>query len=419
MLPSFAAGAMLVYEWTQIQTETQLLMYAMLCLVIGVVFGSVIVHLTAAAEAKEDVRKEPEGNVAMPSAAPQAIEPPQISPARPLAEVSSIPLPPETKGEPNLLDFAPHLESKAAAAGQAPDELNAPGAINMELFADIVSAGTMPAAGPSGNGNVTTVRSQSLATSGSREKVVDEKVEKAQKVVARLEAEVAKAEIVAAKLETEIARAEPTIAKVESVAEAANVKSGSESVAFAILSEPIDPNAEPAPQSDASQDGVVKPLPELQTVAQWLQYAQKMISEHNYDVAIKCYDKVAALDSSNFDSLYLKSIALRKIGHCQDAIYCINFALSLNGKDARALTEKGECLIELSKSESALTWFEKAIASDAAFAKAWLGKARCLASMAKHKEAIQCYEKVLSLEPDNEIAKQAKTESVKKIKVSH
>ena len=57
MLPSFAASSMLVYEWFQDQEETRLLMYAILCVIVGVIGGMVIVNQSSAVTTEAEKAK--------------------------------------------------------------------------------------------------------------------------------------------------------------------------------------------------------------------------------------------------------------------------------------------------------------------------------------------------------------------------
>ncbi len=252
------------------------------------------------------------------------------------------------------------------------------------------------------------------------------KVETAQKVVARLEAEVAKAEAVAAKLEVELAKAEPMAARLES-AEAEQLKRVEENKkqntqpARPIQSEP-KPVAKPKPKAQpqvtytsAAKKDSGKPLPDLKSIDEWLNHADKLMKDGYYDEALKCYDKVTSTDVKNYEGWFLKGIAMKSKGRFDDAIYCFSYALGINNASANALFEKGDCLLHLGKADQALVWFDKSLQIDKVAPKPWMGKAHCMASMGKHKDAVYCFDKVLAIEPDNNEAKEAKKVSASKM----
>jgi hypothetical protein len=60
MWPSFVATSMFYYEWTLHSAETILLIFALVCLVMGVVFGTMIVRSTGGTEEKSKKNKENE-----------------------------------------------------------------------------------------------------------------------------------------------------------------------------------------------------------------------------------------------------------------------------------------------------------------------------------------------------------------------
>lgn len=465
MLPSFAASSMLVYEWFQDQQETRLLIYAILCLVVGVVGGMFIVHQSAAVTAEAEKTKEAAENSSWskevkefqeakildaadigwgsgfnesvpevvlsalrgvssgdnskmemsPSADPGRVENrnidetgPSVKKPAPVGSVASSAVPATAVASASVHavsamgGMAKLAGAEMIALGASSTPISEPPSLD---FSPAVSAADFEPPTQATLDSVTSIAPEFefLAALETDEKSnpAKETVDRAQAVVARLEAEVAKAEVVAAKLESELAKAEPVAALLSGETESSGV------VNFAFVFAEHEHNP--------SENGEVKTLPEFERAEDWLAYAAQLVHDQNFDDAIKCYDKVSVLDNKNFDAWYLKSVALRRKGRGEDAIYCVNYALSLRSDDSRALSEKGECLLQMSRHEQALNWFEKAISADDNNARAWCGKARCLAAAAKHKDAIKCYEKVLSLDPNNEEAMKAKGECAKRV----
>lgn len=161
---------------------------------------------------------------------------------------------------------------------------------------------------------------------------------------------------------------------------------------------------------------LVRPLPDLKTVGEWLEYAVHLEQSSNFDDAIKCYDKVSALEASNFVAWYKKGSLLRQKGSFDDAIYCLNYALRVDTSHSGAMTEKGLCLFHLGRHEQALTWFDKALAKTTDLPAALNAKARCLSTMGKHKDAVAILDKLVKLEPTNAGYKKARDEAASKVK---
>lgn len=461
MVPSFAASSMLVYEWFQDQEETRLLIYAILCLLVGVVGGMFIVHHSSAVSAEAEKERQSKesaksrmdmemeefqkatiieaADLGWSSGFSEAVPDSVLAAVRDAkSEIPAIDKRAVDAGRPQVIEKQAQSEKIAArvatpSAAAASMSLTGSGGHTIALGARSAALGEVIALGagsgdsrvseppaldfspvsapaetsnPEPPNHASAIISEEFAflaeaSAEDEQYVAEETVERAQAVVARLEAEVAKAEVVAAKLESELAKAEPVAAMLSAESES----TGTVNFAFVFASSSMHEGF----------DGEPKQLPEFERAEDWLAYAAQMVHDQNFDDAIKCYDKVSVIDNKNFDAWYLKSVALRRKGRCEDAIYCVNYALSLRSNDARALTEKGECLLQLNKNEQALSWFEKAISADESNARSWCGKARSLAAANKHKEAIQSYEKVLSLDPNNEEAIKAKGESAKKV----
>ncbi|MBY0548204.1 MAG: tetratricopeptide repeat protein [Candidatus Obscuribacterales bacterium] len=208
-------------------------------------------------------------------------------------------------------------------------------------------------------------------------------------------------------LEEKVARIEAVAAKLEAAG-----RPDQESEADS-LPDTAAPENDTRPRKFGTRE-LVRPLPAFQTVEQWLEYAAHLEEKSNFDDAIKCYDKVAALDPGNFLSWFRKATVLRKKGCYEDALYCMNYALRIDTRHSGALTEKGVCMNMMGRHDQAMTWFEKALGAETDFVPALIGKARCLAAMGKHKEALPIYDKALRNDPGNMDARRGREESAAK-----
>lgn len=412
MLPSFAATTMFYYEWTRHEEETILLSFAIASLVVGVVFGTLIVGTSQ--NVVEPKQALPDTTIESAATVSAAIESAAtVSAAIESAAIESAAIV-SAATEPNILPVpkvAPSAsESKLAAdepANQTGDTMTV-GALpkrtalrntSSKMGELLHNSGEPIALGPStiNLADLTAETQHALEV----EVELNNSVEKAQVVAARLEIEVARLEKVAARLEVDMSRSEPK--------PAGNA-----------LSQTEDPTAvwsNPSALGDELPEKAktIMPFPEFGTVEDWLNHAEMLMSEHNYDDAIKCFDKVTSVDPNNFDSWFLKSVALRRKGRGDDAIYCINFALTLRRTSVVAMTEKGECLLQLGRPEQAIIWFDKALVQDKIAVKPWIGKAQCLKAIGHIKDAIACLDKILLMQPDNAEIKAERSELAAKI----
>ena len=524
MLPWFAIMGFLLYQRYLHPSDDSLLIYALGCLLLGVIFGGLIVGASGAADSEEESTDAKDSTEEIASAVSSEalfsssaaqdnavkLEPTSLKTATDQSSAISNPNDLFDNATPLSLDTPlTEMESNEALArellspisekptsyGPAATDTFAPGlqfttAAEEELVVKLVSiaeseqnASSDAAAIASSTSHTESSSTEAIAESkveakkdeieananadadakGKTETVATEavvatpmssenllaaeqNVDRAQLVVARLEAEVAKAEAVAAKLEVELAKAEPMAARLQSAEKAIkdahmqarleeelalNFKSDNKSQTPKDQSSTQPGKAQQQAQSGKGTPQQNKPqktakvktsetrLPDLKTVEAWLNHAEKMLAEDNFDAAIRCYDQATKIEIKNFDAWYLKAVALKRKSAFEDALYCINYALGIKNQSSDALAEKGECLLELGKAEQALVWFEKSLSFDKVAPKPWLGKGRCLASMNRHKDAVACFDKVLAMQPDNAKAKEAKKISAAKIGVKN
>ncbi len=463
MLPSFAAMAMLGYEWYQHQSEIRFLIYALVCLIVGVFFGSLIINTSTSADGQ---MRESDLPIVMDNDLLPGMEPPPPK-GTPAENWTGGVVQQEAWWEnTNPVFMEENNEAGQAAAESAANDgvvvkTDAPEAV--PVTAGAVADASKPAENKatenkamseqeaeeialareflaptseklviaSDSSGVSDMFQSFDATPESKRKISeeemaakilsehktapatdvgDDKVEKAQQVVARLEAEVAKAEAVAKKLENELAKAEPMAAKLESEPKTQikdnTKKSTSSQSNKAITGSQSNKAVKSTGQNKKAEP--VKTAAEIKSIEDAMSQAERAESAGNIDEAIKLYDGVTKLDLKHFDAWYKKGLATRKKGKHDDALYCFNYALRINEKSSEAWTEKGECLLIGKKNDQALIAFDKALIHNKQAPKAWMGKARCFVAMNKHKDAVACFDKVIALDPDNQDAKNEK-----------
>lgn len=330
MFPSFAATAMFYYEWTKHGPETILLAFAIICLMMGVIFGSLIVWSASGSGDKPTENEESTENSPLPGTDAQA-------------RIATLAL--EKQLQVEQLHIVP-----TSAAKQT----------NFEV-AEVQEE--KPTLDPLTANQLQIALEEVPATNSALSKLFEQL---------------------------------------------------SDTVASAIRKDeeqacPSDRWNEPV--KSESRDAIQ----ETRTVEELLTHADVLIAQENYDEALKLYDSVVKLDPNNFDAWFLKAVALRRKHRSQDAIYCVNFALSIKRASVVAMVEKGECLLQLDRADQAIVWFDKALSQDKIAIAPWIGKARGLLKLGETNSAIACYEKVLSLQPDHAEAKIARAELASKL----
>ena len=431
MIPTFGAMLMLFYEWYQRQSETRFLVYSIVCLVGGVIFGTLIVGASSSSEKEEnkdaglpEETLTPLGDLS--NSAPHLGK----KPAPVVSEIDTAATPdpiaePETE-EDSAISI--HFGGEAPPTNSEPEPTNvsAPASGLDEAFTRIF--GDEPTSAPSEEeflpmSEVTHPMSEEehkqvaaqIAAEDAFSRVLSseelepqqsapvnaQEVEKAQQVVARLEAEVARAEVVAKKLEVERKKADSTASKLQ-----ANKDKSCEA--------PSAPSAASSTYRSGPKNGNGK-KPEPKTIEECFALGEKYMAESNLDEAFLCYEKATKLENRNFEGWYMRGMVLRKKGRDDDALYCFNYAIGINDKSPLAHAEKGNCLLAQKKIDQALISFDKSLSLDKVAPKSWLGKARCFAAMGKHKDAIACFDKVLAMQADNEEAKAEKRDSAAKL----
>lgn len=479
MLPSFAAMAMLGYEWYQHQSEIRFLIYALVCLIIGVFFGSLIINTSTSADGQ---MRESDTPIMMDNELLPGMEPPapkgtpaenwtggvvqqeawweNTSPAFMESDASQSEATPDGVGadgvvvktdSPEAVPAAATPAVPAAAVSSAPvaekslaNEQSEKEAEELALAREFLAPTSEKPSVASDSSAVSSMFQSFDATpDSSKQKVSDEeitakilsehkskpepvgedKVEKAQQVVARLEAEVAKAEAVAKKLEDELAKAEPMAARLETNEPAKeqkpqikdNTKKTTASQSNKAISSASQSNKAAKFTGQNKKADPIKSAEEIKSIDDAMAKAALAEAAGTLDEAIKLYDAVTKLDLKHFDAWYKKGLVTRKKGKHDDALYCFNYALRINEKSSEAWTEKGECLLLGKKNDQALIAFDKALIHNKQSPTAWLGKARCFVAMNKHKDAVACFDKVIALEPENQTAKDEKQTAAAKV----
>ncbi len=118
---------------------------------------------------------------------------------------------------------------------------------------------------------------------------------------------------------------------------------------------------------------------------------------HDYEKAIKLYEKGLEIKPDFDFGWYQKAIALGNIKEFEKSIESINKATELNKNDASYWNFAGRVYAELKRFEEALTFFNNAIELKTDYEEAWYFKAKIYKELNNYKEALACYDKVLDI----------------------
>jgi len=153
---------------------------------------------------------------------------------------------------------------------------------------------------------------------------------------------------------------------------------------------------------------------DLELLEEFLEQAEELFDEENYEEAILYYDKVLAIDSTDIDALNGMAFALDFIGKHEEAILYFNKVLEIDSTDGDALFGIAQALENLGKDEEAISYynqaleiqvedesFEQILDEDLELLEEFLEQAEELFEEENHEEAILYYDKVLEIDSTN------------------
>jgi tetratricopeptide (TPR) repeat protein len=123
-----------------------------------------------------------------------------------------------------------------------------------------------------------------------------------------------------------------------------------------------------------------------------------------YSEALKYYDIVLKMNSSNGLVWQDKGLTLHKLGRYDEAIKAYDISLAINPNDADAYSKKGQSLRALNKFEEALTAYEQAIDLNDSNSLYWNNKGNTLWDLKRYEEALDSFEKATNIDPENALA---------------
>ena len=134
----------------------------------------------------------------------------------------------------------------------------------------------------------------------------------------------------------------------------------------------------------------------------------------HYDEAVQCYDRALEVDPEDARAWYSKGVALGNLGRYNEAIQCFDHVLEIDPKNPYAWHNKGFALKNLSRYDEAIQCFDRALEIDPEDAFAWNNKGVALDDLGRYDEAIQCYDHALEIDPEYTLAKDNRDKALSK-----
>ena len=111
----------------------------------------------------------------------------------------------------------------------------------------------------------------------------------------------------------------------------------------------------------------------------------------------RCYEKELTIDPRSSLAWYNKGIALKALGHHEEAIGCYDKALAIDPRYVAAWLNKGADLHALGRHEEAIGCFDKALAIDQRKVYAWYNKALSEDALKRRHKAVNSFQKFVEL----------------------
>ncbi len=130
-----------------------------------------------------------------------------------------------------------------------------------------------------------------------------------------------------------------------------------------------------------------------------IKQGEKEIIKHNYNGALKLFEKAINIDPSYVYSYGDKALILDKLGKFDESLEMYSKALVLDPQNSITWHNKGLTFINLKKIDEAINCFENAISYDENYSKAWYNKGRCFELLGDLEKAQVCLNTAKKLDP--------------------
>lgn len=148
-----------------------------------------------------------------------------------------------------------------------------------------------------------------------------------------------------------------------------------------------------------------KVKPEDMNSEDYMVWASMYSGEKDYVKAYPMFEKAISLDSTYEEAYFEYGKALFADTNYAVALPKFSKAIELGIQNAAAWVYAGICYFYLGRYDEGVTILDKSIELNPNISSAYLWKANCLAAAKKNPEAIDAYKKYLTLQPDDQFAK--------------
>ena len=115
---------------------------------------------------------------------------------------------------------------------------------------------------------------------------------------------------------------------------------------------------------------------------------------HDYDEAIRCYDKALAIDRYYAIALCNKGEALRNLRRFEEALGFFERALAIDPDYIEANNNMGYTLHQMGRPDEALVYYDKVLRRDSGREQTWLNKALALRNLGLLADAQKCFARI-------------------------
>lgn len=125
-------------------------------------------------------------------------------------------------------------------------------------------------------------------------------------------------------------------------------------------------------------------------------FASGLQKNEKYENAIKYYDKILEIDSSNTDALSSKGHCFFMLSKYGEALECYDNLLEINPYDEYCYSSKGHVCFRMGKYDEAIKCYDKLLELNPNYSNAYLYKVDALIEMGKEDDAVDCFKKSLN-----------------------
>ena len=136
-----------------------------------------------------------------------------------------------------------------------------------------------------------------------------------------------------------------------------------------------------------------------QTAELWNVKGASLARLGRLEEALSCLDQALTCEPEYLAAWNNKGLTLTRMRRRDEALACYDKALTIAPEDVRILGNKANVLVELGRYEEAISCFEKLLTEDPRNAETLFNKGNLLVRQGKYDEALSCYSDALASDP--------------------